>query len=80
MIARTHMSLAIALGITLACTDTALACSVCGGDPESKMAQGATQGVLVMVLIVYALLMGMCGVLLTWILRARKLSQPQVVH
>ena len=64
----------------LAVPPAAEACSVCGGDPNSRMGQGAVQGVLVLGVIIYVMLMGMAGLFLTWILRARRLAQAEVLH
>jgi hypothetical protein len=57
-----------------------MACSVCGGNPESELARGATFGVLVMAGIAYALLAGVAVVLGTWMVRARRLSQLQATQ
>lgn len=51
-----------------------MACSVCGGNPESELARGATLGVLVLAVVAYTLLAGMSALLVTWTLRARRLS------
>ena len=52
--------------------DYAAACPVCFGNPESKMAQGAMWGILVLGIFVYGVLMGMVGIGATWYIRARK--------
>lgn len=57
----------------LARIDTANACAVCYGNPDSAMVQGAASGVLVLAGIIYTLLFGFVGVALFWTFRARKL-------
>ncbi len=58
---------------TLLDPPVASACSVCYGDPESNLTQGAFAGVMVLGLIAYGVLMGMFGIGVTWFVRARKL-------
>ncbi len=53
----------------------ALACPVCFGNPESKMAQGAMWGIMVLGIVIYGVLMGMVGIGVTWFIRARKLGE-----
>jgi len=62
----------------LPAANPARACSVCYGDPESDMAQGALWGVLVLGVIVYGVLMGMVGVGITWLVKARRIQAAPV--
>ncbi len=70
------MSLAIlaCLGVLLS-AQPALACSVCYGDPNSAMSQGAQAGVLVLLGVVGTVLTGLASMLLFWMRRAAKLEQ-----
>lgn len=52
----------------------ALACSVCYGDPQSSMVQGAVMGVLVLVVIVGSVLAGIAGIGIVWLQRSRKFA------
>ncbi len=69
------MSLAIlaCLGVLLS-SQSALACSVCYGDPNSAMTQGAQAGVLVLLGVVGVVLTGFGSLLLFWIRRAAQLE------
>ena len=49
-----------------------LACAVCYGNPESDMAKGAAAGVLVLMGIVVSVLVGIVGVTIFWVRRARR--------
>ena len=49
-----------------------LACSVCQGNPDSRLVQGAEAGVLLMVCVTYGLLLGMIGLGATWFVRQRR--------
>lgn len=62
-----------ALGV-FAIADSALACSVCFGDPESPMTKGAVAGVVVMVGIVGFVLMGIAGTACFWMVRVRRMQ------
>ena len=68
------MSLAIVacLGALLS-AQPVLACSVCYGDPNSAMFQGAQAGVLVLLGVVGVVLTGLASLLLFWMRRAAKL-------
>ena len=57
----------------------AQACSVCAGDPESSMTQGAMRGVIALGVIVYGVLFGMGGVAITWFVRARRLAAAEAL-
>ena len=69
------MSLAIlaCLGVLLS-AQPALACSVCYGDPNSAMTQGAQAGVLVLLGVIGVVLTGLASLLLFWARRAAKLQ------
>lgn len=53
----------------------AKACSVCQGDPNSNMVKAAQGGVVVMVLVTYAVLMLFIVVVGTWFVRARRMGR-----
>ena len=69
------MSLAIlaCLGALLS-AQPALACSVCYGDPNSAMSQGAQAGVLVLLGVIGVVLLGLASVLVFWIRRSANLE------
>ncbi len=69
------MSLAIlaCLGVLLS-SQPALACSVCYGDPNSAMTQGAQAGVLVLLGVVGVVLTGIASLLIFWMRRAAHLE------
>jgi len=50
------------------------ACSVCFGDPNSDLVQGARAGIIFLGVMVYGLLMMIGGVGAFWYLRAKKLG------
>ncbi len=52
----------------------ALACSVCYGDPNSAMTQGAKAGVLVLLGVVGLVLTGLASLLIFWMRRAASLK------
>ncbi len=52
----------------------ALACSVCSGDPNSAMTQGAQAGVLVLLAVVGVVLTGLASLLIFWMRRAAHLK------
>ncbi|MHC4065928.1 MAG: hypothetical protein ACYSUI_15715 [Planctomycetota bacterium] len=56
----------------LLCGETARACSVCFGDPDSTMAQGALSGVLVLGGVVVGVLAGIAATALCWMVKARR--------
>ncbi len=70
------MSLAIlaCLGVLLS-SPPALACSVCYGDPNSAMTQGAKAGVLVLLGVVGVVLTGLASMLIFWMRRATNLNR-----
>lgn len=50
------------------------ACAVCFGNPESDMVKGAKAGVLVMLVVVYAVVLTMVSIAGCWFVRARRLA------
>lgn len=52
--------------------DIAQACSVCQGDPNSKLVQGAQAGVLLMAITTYVLLLGMAALVASWFIRQNR--------
>ena len=71
-------SVSLALLVCLAALLTAqpvLACSVCYGDPNSAMAQGAQAGVLVLLGVVGVVLTGLASLLVFWMRRAANLER-----
>ncbi len=52
-----------------------LACSVCYGDPNSAMHQGAQAGVLVLLGVVGVVLTGLASLLIFWMRRAANLER-----
>ena len=52
----------------------ALACSVCYGDPNSAMSQGAKAGVLVLLGVVGVVLTGLASLFVFWMRRAAQLK------
>ena len=70
-----NMALAILIGLaTLLSAQPALACSVCFGDPNSSMNQGAQAGMLVLLGVVGVVLTGLASMLLFWVRRAAHLE------
>ena len=69
------LSLAIlaCLGVLLS-AQPALACSVCYGDPNSAMSQGAQAGVLVLLGVIGVVLLGLASMLVFWMRRAANLE------
>ncbi len=70
-------SMSLALLVCLAALLTAqpvLACSVCYGDPNSAMTQGAQAGVLVLLGVVGVVLTGLVSLLIFWMRRAAQLE------
>lgn len=53
----------------------ALACAVCFGDPDSKMAQSAMAGVYLLGAVIVGLLIGIASLAVHWSLRARNLDR-----
>ena len=72
------MSLAILVGLVLHLSaQPALACSVCAGDPNSALSQGAQAGMLVLLGVIGVVLIGLASVLLFWVRRAANLQALQ---
>ena len=67
---RACVAAAVAIGVMI--PEVARACAVCYGNPESDMAKGAAAGVLVLMGIVVSVLVGIVGVTLFWMRRARR--------
>jgi len=61
------------LGVLLIASP-ALACSVCYGDPNSAMSQGAKAGVLVLLGVIGVVLTGVASLLIFWMRRAANLE------
>ena len=57
----------------LSFSPVAAACSVCFGNQEDPMVQGAANGVLFMVGVTYAMLLGMGAFVATWFVRSRRI-------
>ena len=53
----------------------AAACTVCYGDPNSLQVQGAEAGVLFLLGVIVTVLLSIAGMILFWILRARRISR-----
>jgi hypothetical protein len=70
----TSLAILIGLGVLL-CAHSALACSVCYGDPNSAMSKGAQAGVLVLLGVVGTVLAGIASVLIFWMRRAANLRR-----
>ena len=69
-----NMALAILIGLAaLLSAQPALACSVCFGDPNSSMNQGAQAGMLVLLGVVGVVLTGLASMMLFWMRRAANL-------
>lgn len=51
------------------------ACSVCQGNPDSELTKGAEAGVLLMVAVTYAVLLGFAGTAVFWFVRSRRMGQ-----
>ncbi len=68
------LSLAILTGlVALLSAQPALACSVCAGDPNSALSQGAQAGMLVLLGVIGVVLAGLASLLVFWMRRAAKL-------
>ncbi len=73
MMTRSHSVLAVAALILLATAQSARACPVCFGDPDSAMAQSAGTGILVLLGFIAFVLGSIVTVGGCWIVRARKI-------
>ena len=72
-LASISLALLVCLGVLLI-AQPALACSVCYGDPDSAMSQGAKAGVLVLLGVVGVVLLWVASLLLFWGRRAANLD------
>ncbi len=70
---RLWLTMVACLGALLS-AQPALACSVCYGDPNAAMTQGAQAGVLVLLGVVCVVLLGLASMLLFWVRRAANLK------
>jgi hypothetical protein len=67
---------AAAVAVVMSSASPVWACSVCYGDKDSAMVQGAGAGVLFMLLLTYALLVfGFGGMAALWFVRSRRLRR-----
>ena len=60
--------------VALFSAQSALACSVCYGDPNSSISQGAQAGMLVLLGVIAVVLTGLASVLIFWMRRAANLK------
>ena len=74
---RQRLTLATVLVALAAMPCPAHACSVCFGNAQSPLVQGAAAGVIFLGIVVYAVLMGFGGLTLMCFLRARKLRRAE---
>jgi hypothetical protein len=51
------------------------ACAVCYGDPNSLQVQGAEAGVLFLLGVIITVLLSIAGMILFWVVRARRIAQ-----
>lgn len=58
----------------------AFSCSVCYGNSDSNLTQGAKAGILLLAGVIYTQLMLMGGVGAYWFMRARKLAREQAAE
>ncbi|MBX3395759.1 MAG: hypothetical protein KF841_10365 [Phycisphaerae bacterium] len=58
----------------LASASDAWACAVCQGDADSDLTRGAKAGVILMVAVTYVLLLGGGALIVSWIVRARRMG------
>lgn len=62
----------VAIAVAVFQATELFACSVCQGNPDSKLVKGAEAGVLLMVFVTYGLLLSMVGLGATWFVRQRR--------
>lgn len=72
---RACIAAAAAIGVMF--PEVARACAVCYGDPESDMAKGAAAGVMVLMGIIGSVLVGIVGVTIFWVRRARRFGNAR---
>lgn len=63
-----------ALLLVLLTASDAWACAVCQGDADSDLTRGAKAGVILMVAVTYVLLMGGGALIVSWIVRAKRMG------
>ncbi len=69
-----HVALGILFGLViLLSAQPALACSVCAGNPDSQLSQGAQAGMLVLLGVIGVVLTGVASLLVFWVRRAADL-------
>ena len=73
-LSRVLLAIVACLGVLLS-AQSVLACSVCYGDPNSAMTQGAKAGVLVLLGVVGVVLTGLASMLIFWMRRAANLNR-----
>jgi hypothetical protein len=56
------------------------ACSVCFGDPNSPLVQGAKYGVMFLAAIIYTVLFTMAGIVYFWYRRAKALEGAELTE
>lgn len=71
---KTAFSLLVVVLALLGSQNSANACSVCFGDPDSSMTRGAFAGVMVMLGIIATVLGGVICTAVFWTQRSRKLA------
>ncbi len=64
--------------VALMAAQPALACSVCAGDPNSALSQGAQAGMLVLLGVIGVVLTGLASLLIFWMRRAANLRALEV--
>ena len=69
-----HLCGSVLASVFLLSSRPALACAVCFGDPDSAVTQGAKAGILVLLGVIGTVLVGIAGIALFWIRRARALD------
>ena len=72
-------AIVVAAFVILCNAGEVFACSVCQGNPDSKLVKGAEAGVLFMVIVTYVLLLGMAALVASWFIRQnRRLRRVQL--
>ena len=69
----------LALFAVLDMAPQALACAVCYGDPQSPLTQGAKQGIVTMLIVTYAVLIGFAAMFCAVVVRARRAGKTDSV-
>ncbi len=68
---------AVACGVVLTMCRPLWGCAVCFGDKDDPLIRGASSGILVMLIITYGVLLGMGGVVASWIVRSRQVARTE---